>query len=283
MTLESISTDRRKLSQYVFANFRYFLMAFILCTVIVVTTTDIRLVTISNLTDLGLEFFVLFFCSYGMYVCNIDGGVKEGSSTEEYKNAVATSAALKTKIETTCLDKMGDFCTYYVLEELKRTKMQYLSIACIPYDVYIEKYAKLGNNDIDALTELTSLQKKRIKKANKVKPIKLTPEMILSEGKLWHNRSALSLTPGVMKAIGLSIKIFKLSFRCLCIPLIAFDLIMDPSWTVFAGVCLKLFTVGLNGFDGHKDGVNIATYTVNYMNAKCGLMQEALLYATTKD
>ena len=279
MNLEPITSERKKLSSYIFANTRPILIAFILFTVIVVMTTDIRLVTISSLTDLGLEFFILLFCSYGMYVCCTDGGVKEGYATDRYKDAVTKYEDLKTKIEDTCLTRMSDFCAHYILEELKRTRMQYLAVACITYDIYLEKYAKLGKEEIDALTDLTSMQKRLVKKANQVKPIKLTPEMILTQGK-GHSRSALSANPRTMKRVALTVKLAKMSFISICMPLIALDMIMEPSWTVFAEVCLKLFMVVLHGFDGHNDGYNnIAVYTVNYVTAQCGLMQEALLFA----
>lgn len=284
MTLETIASERRRVSQYIFANTRSFLIAFIMFTVIVVMTTDIRLVTISSLTSLGLEFFILLFCSYGMYICCTDGGVKNGYATELYKNTVNRFEELKYKIQESYLSRMNDFCTHYIAEELKQMRMQYLSASCIPYEVYLEKYAKLGKEDINALTELTSLQKKAVRKANRIRPIKLTPEMILSQGKTWHYRSALSATPGTMKNVAFTVKIFKMSFISICMPLIALDIIMEPTWIVFAEVCLKLFTVVLNGFDGHKDGYNnITVHTVNYVNAQCGLMQQALLYATTND
>ncbi len=284
MTLEPIASERKRVSQYIFANARPFLIAFILFTVIVVMTTDIKLVTISSLTNLGLEFFILLFCSYGMYICCTDGGVKNGYATDLYKNTVNRFDELKTKIQETCLPRMNDFCAYYIAEELKQMRMHSLSAACIPYDVYLDKYAKLGRKDINELTDLTSLQKKAVKKANRIRPIKLTPEMILSQGKTWHYRSALAATPGTMKNVAFTVKIFKMSFISICMPLIALDVIMEPSWIVFAEVCLKLFTVVLNGFDGHKDGYNnITVHTVNYVNAQCGLMQQAILYATTND
>lgn len=284
MTLEPITSDRKRVSQYIFANTRPFLIAFILFTVIVVMTTDIRLVTISSLTDLGLEFFILLFCSYGMYICCTDGGVKNGYATELYKNTVQRYEELKTKIQETCLPRMNDFCAHYISEELKQMRMQYLSVACIPYEVYLEKYAKLGNKDINELTELTSLQKRAVKKANRIRPIKLTPEMILTQGKTLHYRSALAANPGTMKSISFTVKLFKMSFISICMPLIALDVIMEPSWIVFAEVCLKLFTVVLNGFDGHKDGfTNITVHTVNFTNAQCSLMQQALIYSTTND
>lgn len=277
--LADIASERRKISRYIFTNTRPFLIAFILFTVIVVMTTDISLVTISSLTDLGLEFFILLFCSYGMYACCADGGIKQGYETELYKASVERFEELKSQIDNSMLSKMNDFCAHYVNEELKQTRMRHLSVACITYDIYLEKYAKLGKKEINELTDLTSLQKKAVRKANRIRPIKLTPEMILSQGGMHLSRSALSAAPGTMKNISFSVKLFKMSFISICMPLIALEVITEPSWIVFAEVCLKLFTVVLNGFDGHNDGYeNITVHTVNYTNAQSGLMQQAIQY-----
>lgn len=279
MNLEPIINDRKKISQYLFNNARPFLIAFILFTVIVVMTTDIRLVTISSLTDLGLEFFILLFCSYGMYICCMDGGIKNGYATDVYKTTVGRFDELKKRIDEAFLPRLKEFCIHYTKEELKEARMQHLSIACITYDEYLDKYAKLGKEEIIELPDLTSLQKKAIVKANRIRPIKLTPDMILTQGKTLHHRSALAASPSTMKNVAFSVKIFKMSFISICMPLIALDVIMEPSWIVFAEVCLKLFTVVLNGFDGHKDGYNnITVHTVNYVNGQCRLMQQAIQY-----
>lgn len=276
---EFIPTERNKISRLILGNARIIMMVFILFTVVVVMTTDIRFVTISSLRDLGLEFFIILFSSYGMYVCCTDGGIKNGYSTDIYQAAVKRFAELKERIETCMLTRMGDFCTHYVDEELRKTRMQYLSVVCITYDDYMAKYVKLGKKEIDALTELTSSQKKAVKKANSVRRIKLTPEMIMTQGKTVHTRSALATSPETMKNIAFGVKIFKMSFISICMSLIALDIILEPSWTVFAEVCLKLATVVINGFDGHKDGYNnITVHTVNYVNNQSALMQQALQY-----
>lgn len=284
---EKITLERRKFSQYIVSNARTLMIAFILFMVIVVMTTDIKLVTISSITDLGLEFFILLFSSYGMYVCCADGGIKNGYATDAYKKAVDRFDELKKHIEGSMLDRMNEFCNHYLDEELRKTRMQYLSVACIPYDIYIDKYVKLGKADIEALTDLTSVQKKAVKKANSIHRIKLTPEMIMTQGKTFHTRSVFATTPDMMKNIAFGVKIFKMSFISICMSLIALDIILEPSWTVFAEVCLKLATVVINGFDGHKDGYNnITIHTVNYVNNQCSLMQQAIQYVEahpTKD
>lgn len=271
--------DRKKLSQYIISNARVLIVALILFTVIVVTTTDIRLVTISSITDLSLDFFILLFASYGMYVCCADAGVKTGYSTDAYKDSVARFDELKKKIEGSMLTRMDEFCKYYIDEELRKCRMQYLSVACIPYEVYLEKYINLGKSEVDALSELKEGQKKAVKKANKVKPIKLTPERIMTLGKTIHTRSVLAVTPDAMKNIVFGKKIVKMSFISVCMSMIALDVVLQPSWTVFAGVCLKLVAVVTNGFEGHREGLaNISVHTVNYINNQSSLMQQAIQY-----
>lgn len=277
--LEIISPERNKISRVILGNARVFLMTFILFMVVVVMTTDIRFMTISSILDLGLEFFLLLFSSYSMYICCADGGIKSGYETEGYKNSINRFTGLKNQIEESMLSRMNEFCNHYVDEELKKTRMQYLSIACITYDTYIEKYAKLGKPEIKLLTDLTSLQKKAVLKANRVKRIKLNAQMILTQGKIAHTRNPLGVSPETMKNITFGVKMFKMSFISILMSLIAFDIILEPSWTVFAGVCLKLATVIVNGFDGHKEGFNnITVHTVNYVNSQSMLMQQAIQY-----
>lgn len=271
--------ERKKLSQHILGNARTLIIVLIMFTVIVVMTTDIRLVTISSITDLGLDFFILLFASYGMYICCADGGVKAGYAAQIYKDTVAQFEKRKAKIEESMLARMDEFCTHYVDDELRKMRMQYLSVACIPYDLYLDKYVNLGKKDIDSLAELKDGQKRAIKKANKVKRIKLTPERIMTLGKSIHTRSVLAITPDAMKNIAFGKKIVKMSFISICMSMIAFDVIMQPTWTVFAGVCLKLVAVIINGFDGHKEGfANITVHTVNYVNNQSALMQQAIQY-----
>jgi hypothetical protein len=275
--------ERRKVSAYILGNARTLMIAFILFTVVVVMTTDIRLVTISSITDLGLEFFLLLFGSYGMYICCADGGISKGYATEIYKASVARFDELKARIEESMLSRMNEFCNHYVDEELKKTRMQYLSLVCIPYEEYIEKYVNLGRKDVNALP-LTDSQKRAIRRANRVKRIRLTPERVMTLGKTVHTRSVLAVTPDTMKNIAFGTKIIKMSFISVCMSLIAFDIILEPSWTVFAEVCIKLAAVVINGFDGHREGFNnITVHTVNYVNHQSSLMQQAIQYITTKE
>lgn len=279
--LEIIPTEKKKLTQYILGNARTFLIVFILFTVVVVMTTDIRLVTISSIRDIGLEFLILLFSSYAMYICCADGGMSAGYATDAFKESKERFVGLKNKLlENNRYSRMNEFCSYYIAEDLKKTRVQYLLMASIKYDEYLEKYSNLNRTEIKAIPELTKIQKKAIVKANKVKQIRLTPDMITTmQGKSTFTRFILSITPKTQKNVTFSKKFLRMSVTSIAMSLIALQVILEPSWTVFAEVCMKLVTVVINGFDGRNVGYNNVTIdTVNYTNAQSDLMHQAIQY-----
>ena len=278
---EKISVERKKISQYIVGNARTLMIAFILFTVIVVMTTDIKLVTISSITDLGLEFFLLLFASYAMYVCCADSGTSAGIATDAYKETEKRFTELKNRVlENSRYSRLNEFCAYYIAEELKKTRMQHLIVASINYNEYLEKYVKLSKSEIKLQVELTKLQQKAIIRANKVKQIRFTPDMMTTmQGKSLFTRFTLYLTPKTHRTMAFGTKFVKMSLVAVGMSLIALQIILEPSWTVFAEVCLKLVTVVINGFDGRTMGYNnIVIDTVNYTNTQSDLMQQAIQY-----
>lgn len=279
--LELIPTERNKVSKLILGNARTLMMVFILFTVVVVMTTDIRFVTISSIRDLGLEFFLILFASYAMYVCCADGGTVAGIATDVYKAAEKRFVELKERVlENSRYSRLNEFCDYYIAEELKKTRMYYLIVASISYDEYLEKYAKLSKSEIKTKTELTKLQQKAIIRANRVKQIRFTPDMMTTmQGKSALVRFSLYLTPKAHRRMAFGTKFVKMSLVAVAMSLIALQVILEPSWTVFAEVCLKLVTVVVNGFDGRTMGYNnIVVDTVNFTNNQSDLMQQAIQY-----
>lgn len=279
--LEKMAIERRKVSQFLFGNARTLLMVFILFSVVVVMTTDIRFITLSSITDIGLEFFLLLFASYSMYVCCADSGTSAGYASEVYKAAEQRFADLKKQVlENSRYSRMNEFCAYYIAEELKKTRMQYLIVASIKYDDYLDNYSKLSSSEIKKRTELTELQKKAISKANKVRQIHFTPDMLTTmQGKGIFTRFALTTTPKVYRTVAFGNKFIQMSLTTLGMSLIALQVVLEPSWAVFAEVCMKLATVVMNGFDGRTMGYNnITVDTVNYTNAQSDLMHQAIQY-----
>jgi hypothetical protein len=284
---EKIDVAKKKIGKTFMNNIGLFMSIILIFAVIVIMTTDIHLVSFEEITSLGLDFFLLLFCSYSMYVCCADTGSKAGLNTEKYTNSMENFADKKNRIfEGNMQNKMLSFCNYYTANELRNTRTSIIAVVGLTYDDYWDKYMHLDDKGIDALTDLTSAQKKAIKKANKIKPIKLTPEMILRQGRSAKRRSALEINPVTKKNVKFGFKFLQITALSVGMSLIAFDVMAEPSWIIFASVCLKLLSVVINGFGGYKAGYeNIVVDTVNYTDAQTDLMQQAIQYirATTND
>lgn len=279
--LERIPAEKKKLSQFVWGNARTLLIVFILFSVVVVMTTDINEITVTSVWDLGLEFFVLLFSSYAMYVCCADGGTSAGLATDAYKESVNRFTGLKNRLlEDGRYSRVNDFCAYYIAEDLKKTRMQHLIVASVSYEEYLEKYVMLSRSELKKQTDLTELQQKAINRANRVRQIRFTPDMLTTmQGKSAFSRFVLYITPKTHRKLAFGAKFVKMSLVAFGMSLIAFKVIVDPTWTVFAEVCIKLVTVVANGFDGRVTGYNnIAIDTVNYTNAQSDLMHQAIQY-----
>lgn len=274
-----LDSARRKLSKTVLNNLGFFMGVFLIFAVIVIMTTDIRIVSFEDVTSLGLDFFLLLFCSYSMYVCCADSGTKAGLSTELYTETEKKFYEAKKRIlESQKQTRMLEFCNYYIDAELQNTRMTLLAPVGLSYKDYQEKYMHLDDVGVDA-TELTPSQKKAVKKANRVKPVRLTPEMILRKNRGAHRRSPLEVNPTKKKSIAFGTKFVRICVLSLFMSMIALDVIVEPSWVIFASVCLKLISVVVNGFGGYVTGYdNIVVDTVNYVNGQIDLLQQAERY-----
>lgn len=275
-----LDAARKKITRSIMNNLGFVTAAFLVFAVIVIMTTDISIASFTDLSSLGLDFFLLLFCSYSMYVCCADSGTKAGLSTSIYAEITAKYDAIKKRIlESHMQTRMGEFCTHYIAEELKNTKMTMLAPVGLSYDEYLEKYLQLDGESVDAMPNLTTSQKNAIKKANKVKPVRLTPEMILRKDRSAHRRSPLEVNPTKKKNIAFGMKFVRICVLSVFMSMIALEVIAEPSWIIFASVCLKLVSVIVNGFAGYGTGYdNIVVDTVNYMNGQIDLMQQAIQY-----
>lgn len=278
--LERIQFDRKRVSKVFLNNARIFIGAFLLFAVVVVMTTDISLVEGEDIASLGLDFFLLLFCNYAFYGLCADSGIKAGYASELYTKALARFTQLKNKIiETNLYTRMTEFCRYFVADDLKQSRLHYLSVAEIQYEEYLEHYNKLTAAEVKALPNMSQVQRDAILKANKVKPIKFTPKMIMRNGKNSHTRSPLPITPGTKKGVVFGSKFLRMAIFSIGLSIISFQVIVNPSWVIFVSVCIKLALVIVNGFQGHKDGyANIAIDTTDYLECQSDLMEQAIQY-----
>lgn len=271
---------KKKLAKGFLNNAGIFVGVLLMFVVIVVVTTDIHLVSFGEIAALGLDFFLLLFVSYSMYVNCSDSGMRAGLQSESYTGGFSAFETMKRHIiDTKIQARLGEFCRHYITEELRNSRTTVLAIVGFSYEEYMEKYVGKDKDTIRGDKALSKAQKKAIIKANGIEPVKLTPEMIMKRGRGSSRRAPLGMTPETKKGINFGTKFVFTFFISLAMSIIVLEAVIEPTWVLIATCCLKLMTVVLNGFNGYKFGYeNIVFDTVNYMNDQTDLMQQAVQY-----
>ena len=274
------NTVKKKITKG-FANYAgIFVGVFLMFAVIVIVTTDISLTSFEQVAALGLDFFLLLFCSYSMYINCSDSGMRAGLANKGYIDTLAVfEEHKKTIVERRMQVRLPEFCRHYIEEELKNSRMDVLVIVGLSYDIYKEKYMSMDKGSVKALTELSEVQKEAVIKANAITPVKLTPEMIMKRGRGSYRTSPLGVKPETKKMLNFGGKFLTTFLVSLMMVIMVFDVVIEPTWAIVASCVLKLLAVVMNGFGGYKFGYeNIVFDTVNYINDQTDLMRQAIQY-----
>lgn len=257
---------------------------FIMFAVVVIATTDIHIRDFRDFAGFALDFFLLLFCAYAMYVNCADSGMRAGLKTDTYKKGLAAFMEQKsTIIERKLQARLPEFCYYYITTELRNTRNAILAIIGYSYDQYEAEWLGKDEDTVNA-AELSKAQKKAIIKANATEPIKLTPEMIMKRGRGSARRAPLGITPETKKGINFGVKFFNTFVTSFFISIIVLEAVIAPTWTLIASCVFKLLAIVINGFNGYKFGYeNIVIDTVNYMEDQEDLMRQAVDYIEETD
>lgn len=257
---------------------------FIVFTVIVMATTDIHMRDFDDFVGFVLDFFVLLFCQYMMYVNCADSGMRAGLKSDLYKQGLSSFVRQKNVIiERKLQAYLPEFCYYYITEELKNTRNAILAIIGFSYDVYEREWLGKDEDAVNA-ADLSAAHKKAIIKANATEPIKLTPEMIMKRGRGSGRRSPLGMTPEAKKGLNYGVKFFYTLLTSFFISIIAFEAVTELTWPLIASCIFKILSVVLHGYNGYKFGLeNIVISTVDYMEDQEDLMRQAIDYIERQD
>lgn len=272
--------QKKKVTKSLMNNAGIFVGVFLVFAVIVIVTTDIKITSFVEVATLGLDFFLLMFCSYSMYINASDSGMRHGLQSESYKESLDRFIAKKKAIiDAKRQNRLHEFCRHFVESEIKNARMSVLAVVGFGYDEYCESWIGVDAKSIRNDPKLTKTQKAALIKANAIKPVKLSPEMIMKRGRGSSRRAPLGTKPETKKSITFGRKFASTFLISLIMSVIALDMVVEPSWVIFASCMLKLLAVFMNGFAGYKFGYeNIVFDTVNYMDDQTDLMNQAMQY-----
>lgn len=279
-SIERMNKGQKKITRTILNNTGMIAGFFIIFVVIVVFTTDVRLTGALKWVELGLVFFILLFCSYSMYVNYANSGTQAGKKSSVFTDSLSAYNSKKQDIiDKKYQSRLSEFCRYYIKEELKNSRTSVLSEVGIDFDVYEKKYIGKDKKHLIADTTLSKTQVAAILQANKITPIKLTPEMIMKRGRGNNSREPLGMKPETKKKIHLGTKFVTTCITSFLTGVIVLDVVISPTWATFVACCLKVLLVALNGFFGYKMGYeNIVIDTVEYMNDQVDLMNQLVQY-----
>lgn len=272
--------QKKKVAKSLLNNAGIFAGVFLIFAVIVIVTTDIRITSFEEIAALGLDFFLLLFCSYSMYVNAADSGMRHGLQSELYIGSLDRfNTRKKSIIDAQRQTRLYEFCRYYIEDELRNVRMSVLAVVGFSYKEYRKKWIGLDAETIESDASLSKVQKAALVKANAIKPVKLTPDMIMRRGRGSSRRAPLGVKPETKKGINFGAKFVKTFLISFVMSIIVLDMVAEPTWIIFASCMLKLLAVVMNGFTGYKFGYeNIVFDTVNYMDDQTDLMEQAMQY-----
>lgn len=244
--------------------------------VILVFTTNVNFTSTAEIIKLSLVIFVFMFCSYSMYINCADSGTKAGKLTTLYTDTQGEYDTIKARIIKNNNEmRLLEFCRWYIDGELKNTRKYILDGVGFSYEEYQKNWVGADKAIIKADDNLSKRVKAAIIKANAIKPVKLTQEMILKRERGNKRRAPLGTSPVTRKKVKYGVKLATTISTSLFTCMLALEAISDPSWATFAELFIKLLMVVLSGFTGYKMGYeNITVDTVDYVLDQTDLLNQ---------
>lgn len=265
---------RKKIAKTVTEHAGVFCSTLILLVAAVVLTTNVSLSSFAELRELTKTFIILMFLNYMMFFSCADNGTTTGLKSDTYKTACIDYDELKKQLMAFPRNMLTQFCRHYVEEEQKAVRASIL----IEAGLTLEDMEKCKGKSSKAIKEeFSSIQRKAIKRALKIKALKLNPDMICKRGRAETRRHPFGTNPRHSKLIKYSINIVRITITSILTCAIVLETLVDFTWAAVAEVLIKLLPVVLNGFNGYKLGLeNIIIDSVNYMGDQMDLMRSAL-------
>lgn len=244
----------------------------------IVLTTDISLTSVANLKELTKTLIILLTLNYMMFFSGADNGTNTGIKSEVYINSCNRYDELKKKLMQFPRDALSKFCKHFVETEQEAVRAEIL----IEVGLSVTDMNKCKGKNLKELEgEYTPLQIKAIRKALKVKAIKLKPDMICRRGRTSSRSHPLGTNPRISKLFKYAINIVRMTITTILTGAIIIETLTEFTWATVVELFIKLLPVVINGFNGYKLGLENKIITdVEYMSDQMDLMEQAIQYAT---
>ena len=274
--MDTIETVKRKTMRGAVENMWLIVTFFALAVIVTVMTTDISMDSMADLQAIGQEFFVLLFCNYIVYLTWGNHGGRQGTLTGTYQEACKRYSDIRSKIVARSLQtRLAEFCKRIVAEELKSVRVNLLCASGLDYESYAPFIGKTEQELRKAGTELSEAQIKAVLAANKVKPVKFTPEMLLHREKRSYSRALIGIDPDTLRMLRNAWKFVSSAAVIYLVTITAFDVSASFDWSTVGEVLFKLVTVIYGGFCGYQSNYeNISIRAAKHINTQADYLEQ---------
>ena len=266
----------KKSARGIFKNFSVILAAFAMVILITLVFADVSFeATFSWQWAVKLVFYLILM--YVLFFSMQSTGVQDGHAQDIYGETRKKYDKLRESIRTdTELETLQDFCDDYIVAELKAARTKVLRAASIPYTMFAEKW--LGNEE--PLPKNISWKKwLAIFVARHLKPITLTPDMLLNCGSLKIGRAPLGATPATRLALRTVQKMIPRTAMTFLVTDIAVNVITNPSWETLITGLMMCFVGVMCAYEGYESGYkNIVDDTVRYIDRQVNILSQYVIW-----
>jgi hypothetical protein len=218
--------------------------------------------------------YVLFFSMQST-------GIQDGQVQDVYKETRGKYNTLREGIRSDSeLETLQDFCDDYVVTELRLARTKILRAASIPYAMFEEKWLDTE----EALPKNISRKKRlAILVARKLKPITLTPDMLLNCGSLHVSRSPLGANPNVKLAGRTTAHLLPRTVLMFLVADMMVNVIAEPTWETLITCIIRCFVGLAYAASGYETGYkNIVDDTVHFVEKQITLLSQYVLWTQRK-
>ena len=274
--VNSFGEGSRRVAKTVLKNFSSIVAIFAMVVLIALIFADIEMVptfTWAFATKLLVYLFLMYVLFFSMQTT----GIQDGRAQTVYTAVMAKYEELREGIRGDCeLETLQVWCDYYIEYELRTARAKLLRAASIPYRLYEEQYA-----DPNAPLPKNISRKKRlaIVKARLLRPVTLTPDMLLNCGSLIVGRSPLGPTPGTKRVLRTIKDMIPRTIMIFLVTDMAISVITDPTWATLIRGIVMCFVGLMCAYQGYDSGFkNIVEDTVNYVQRQINLLSQYVLW-----
>ena len=255
----------KKAGKSIIYNMGKIIATFVFLVMLAVTFTEVSFLGLFT-ESFASSLLLLITSSYVIYFSLEDSGENHGEETEEFKRANERYIAKRDLINGAKIDTLRKFCAEYSQKDLCYRRKSFLLARGLS-EADVEEYSK---ND-----GTKRYMRRTMKKYERIKPIALTPRMLLS-GKSCGRRSELE-DPGKRKIPMLIVKLIP-STVCMMIT-VSVMLSAKEGLTatdVLNGI-LKLSALPLIGFKGFSAGYSYVKHDVSlFLETKANILESFL-------